>query len=301
MSSESVPFVRFTDVSFSWPDPDTGEPLLLADGSPAKPIFEAFTADIPGGFISLIGPNGSGKSTFMLLAGARVMPARGRIELLGENTRVLAGVWADASGTPGEGLSADVEHRRNLACSFIYQNMEFEDDDGSGDSVGALLERVYAQGGRPTKDEAFFRDAIGAFELENLRARRLSALSKGETQRVLLAFSALYGSRVVMMDEPVFAMEQRQKERALEFFGDICRSSGVSVMVSLHEMSLTRKYADLAMLFYPDRRIDLGTPDEVLVPEALEASYGVPTAMLYDSERLGRDAMMELDKSGLGR
>ncbi len=299
MSTESVPLLRFTDVSFSWPDPETGEPLLLADGSPAKPIFDAFTADIPRGFISLIGPNGSGKSTFMLLAGARVMPARGRIELLGENTRVLSGVWTDASGRPGPGLTEAIEHRRNLACSFIYQNMEVESDGDSGDSVGALLERVYAQGGRPTKDESFFRDALDVFELESLRSRRLSALSKGETQRVLLAFSALYGSRVVMMDEPVFAMEQRQKERALEFFGDICRRSGVSVVVSLHEMSLTRKYADLVMLFYPDRRIDLGTPGEVLVPDALEAAYGVPTAMLYDAERLGRDAMVERDQSGL--
>ena len=294
---DTEPLIRFCDVSFTWPDPDTGEIPLKADGTPVQPVFDAFTADIPHGFISLTGPNGSGKSTFMLLAGGRIMPTAGRVELLGQNTRVLSGVWAEASGTPGQGLTPEIEHRRNLACSFIYQNMEFETDDGDSSSVGNLLEYVYVSGGHRSKDEGFFKDVLAAFELGDLRSRGLSALSKGESQRVLLAFSALYGSRVIMMDEPVFAMEMRQKERALEFFGDIYRRSGVSILVSLHELSLTRKYADTVMLFHSDRTIDLGTPEEVLVPEALEAAYGVPSAMLYDTERLSRKVMLEQDQA----
>lgn len=294
--SETEPLIRFHDISFVWPDPDTGEIATNADGTPVKPVFDAFTADIPPGFISLTGPNGAGKSTFLLLAGARIMPTKGRVELLGRNTRILSGVWADDSGKPGMGLTAEGEHQRNLACSFIYQNMEFETDESDTSVIGNLLEYVFVNGGHLSKDEQFFRDVLEAFELESLRSRRLSALSKGETQRVLLAFSALYGSRVIMMDEPVFAMEMRQKERALEFFGDMYRRSGVSILVSLHEMFLTRKYADTVMLFYPDRRIDLGTPEEVLVPEALESAYGVPVAMLHDAERLGRSILLEQDQ-----
>lgn len=290
---DSLPLVRFQDVSFTWPDSDTGEIATLADGSPASPVFDAFTADIPSGFISLTGPNGSGKSTFMLLAGGRIMPTTGRIELDGHNTRILSGVWADESGKPGPGLTAELEHRRNLVCSFLYQNMEFDVQDDDDSRVGQLLEFVYVNGGHRSKDELFYNNAVSAFELDALLGRKLGSLSKGELQRVLLAFSALYGSKVIMMDEPVFAMEQRQKERALDFFSDIYRSSGVSIMVSLHELSLTRKYADTVMLFYPDRRIDLGSPDEVLTDAALESAYGVPSAMLYDSEKLTRQAMTE--------
>jgi len=280
MSTESV-LIKFTDVSYTWPDPD----------SPGKPIFQAFTADIPAGFISLTGPNGTGKSTFMLLAGGRILPSAGRIELCGQNTRI----WG------GSGLTPEIEHTRNLLCSFLYQNMEF--DAGDDDSrVGTLLEFVYVNGGHRSKDEQFLKDVIGVFELETLISRKLDALSKGEIQRVLLAFSALYGSQVIMMDEPVFAMEQRQKEQALEFFKDMHLRTGVSVLVSLHELALTRKYADTVMLFYPDRRIDLGTSDEVLTKEALEDAYGVPAAMLYDTEKLTRAAMLEREnmlKSGV--
>jgi len=285
--------ICFTDVSFTWPDPDTGEIATLADGNPSKPVFQSFSADIPGGFVSLTGPNGAGKTTFMLLAGGRLMPSAGKIELLGQDTRILSGVWADASGTSGAGLTSEREHARNLDCSFIYQNMEFDGQDGAAASAGSLLDFVYANGGHSSKEESFFRDVLSTFELERLLTRKLDGLSKGEQQRLLLAFSALYGSRVVMMDEPVFAMEQRQKEKALDFFRNLHERTGVSVYVSLHELSLTRKYADTVMLFYPDRRIDLGSCDEVLTREALEDAYGVPESMLYDSERLCRDAFTE--------
>jgi iron complex transport system ATP-binding protein len=285
VEKKNEPLVRFIAASFSWPSQD--------EALPVTPVFDGFSADIPGGFISLTGPNGSGKTTFMLLAGGRLMPTGGRIELAGMNTRILSGTWADEAGRPGPGLTEDIEHRRNLVCSFIYQNMEFEPQDDDSSAIGGLLEFVYVNGGHTAKTEVFFNDVIKVFELEKLKARKLDALSKGEIQRVLLAFSALYGSRVIMMDEPLFAMEQGQKERALEFFRDLHRTTGVSVLVSLHELSLTRKYADTVMLFYPDRRIDLGSCDEVLTKQALENAYGVPEAMLYDSEQYTRRAFIE--------
>ncbi len=273
--------LRFTDVSFTWPEIEAAP-----SGNIQKPIFDAFTANIPGGFISLMGPNGSGKTTFMLLAGGRILPTRGKIELIGQNTRSLC----------DPAMTSEMEHKRNLVCSFLYQNMEFEEQNEDSSMIGNLLEFVYVNGGHRSKEEQFLKDVTKTFELEQLLSRKLDALSKGEIQRVLLSFAALYGSQVIMMDEPVFAMEQYQKEKALEFFKDLHTRTGVSVLVSLHELSLTRKYADQVMLFYPDRRIDLGTCGEVLTNEALEDAYGVPAAMLYDSENLTRKAMLELSE-----
>ncbi len=284
----TIPAVRFMDVRFAWPDPETGVPS-------AVPVFDAFTADIPGGVVSLTGPNGVGKSTFMLLAGGRILPQRGRIEVVGHNTRILSGAWADEGGMPGPGLTEEREHARNLVCSFIYQNMELDAEGEASPQAGALLEQVLFSGGHDEsrKTQGFLDAVIDAFELRSLRDRSISALSKGEQQRLLLAFSALYGSKAVMMDEPVFAMEMRQKEKALDFYRSLSRDTGVSVFVSLHELALTRKYAETAMLFYPDRSIDMGTPAEVLTKESLEKAYGVPEAMLYDAERLTRGHFAE--------
>jgi len=285
--------IRFSDVTFAWPDPETGLMDRFDDGSLKNPVFDSFSAEIPGGLISLTGPNGSGKSTFMLLAGARIMPVRGSIKLADRDTRVLSGVWADDSGTRGTGLSPEVEHERNLICSFIYQNMEFETEANDVTTVGSMLEFVFLNGGHAGRDERFLKETISAFELEALRSRKIDALSKGEIQRVLLGFSALYGSKVIMMDEPIFALEQQQKEKALDFFKNLNRETGVSVIVSLHELSLTRSFADTVLLFYPDRRIDMGSPEEVLTEQALEEAYGVPAGMLYDSEKLARSVLLE--------
>jgi iron complex transport system ATP-binding protein len=281
------PLLQFVDVSFTWPDPDQES---YSEKTIRKPVFDAFTAEIPSGFISLTGANGTGKSTFMLLASGRILPDTGKIVLCGEDTRILNGL-----GPGGQGLSPEIEHKRNLVCSYLYQNMEFEEQSESNSRIGTLLEFVYAHGGHRSKDEQYLKDVIKAFELKHLEDRKLDALSKGEIQRVLLAFSSLYGSQVIMMDEPVFAMEQYQKEQALEFFKDLHQRTGVSVLVSLHELALTRKYADSVMLFYPDRQIDLGTCNEVLTADALEKAYGIPASMMHDTERLTRNSMIERD------
>ncbi len=288
MSESNTSIVSFTDVSFFWPDPSTGK---IEAGS--KPVFSGFTADIPGGFVSLTGPNGAGKTTFMLLAGARVLPIEGVVRLFGMDTRILSGASSPDGTAPGPGLTPDVEHRRSLACSYIYQNMEFEKDSAGELSLAAVLDQVYEGGGLQGNAEDLKKTVYSVFELEKLKDRRLDALSKGEQQRVYLAFSALYGSKSIMMDEPMFAMEPRQKEKALDFFKNLCRETSVSVYVSLHELALTRKYFDTVMLFHSDRSIDLGTPEEVLTAESLEKAYGVPEAMLYDGEKLTRAAFVE--------
>ena len=66
-------FLTFDNVSFTYPlmgdeieTDENGKPIL------PSPVFDYFTATLPGGFTSLIGPNASGKSTFMLLAAGRV-------------------------------------------------------------------------------------------------------------------------------------------------------------------------------------------------------------------------------------
>lgn len=291
--SEIQSLIRFSNVTFAWPDPETGMLDVGKDGTLLTPVFDMFSADIPSGLISLTGPNGSGKSTFMLLAGARILPQRGSVVLAGRDSRVLTGVWADSAGAEGPGLTPETEHARNLVCSYIYQNMEFDPSDTDDRTIGELLEYIYANGGWNSTDSVLLTETVAALELAPIQERKLDSLSKGELQRVLLGFSALYGSKVILMDEPIFALEQRQKERALDFFKNLNRQTGVSVVVSLHELSLTRSFADTVLLFYPDRRIDMGTPEEVLIDSALEESYGVPSALLYDSEKLARKVLLE--------
>ena len=193
-------FINFNDVSFAYP-PVEGD--VDAEGKQIipQPVFDHFTAELPGGFTSLIGPNGSGKSTFLLLASGRLVPQNGTALLFGQNIAALNG------------------EEKNLLASVIFQNMEFE----TTEKVKELLEFVYKTGALKAKAAAvkgsgdLFDEVLNTFELNSVLEHGLTQLSKGEIQRTLLAFSVLYGSRSIFMDEPLFAMEEPQKEKSLEY------------------------------------------------------------------------------------
>ena len=269
-------FLQFNDVSFTYPPVEDDRD---ADGAQPRAVFEHFTAELPSGFVSFVGQNGCGKSTLLLLASGRLVPTSGSVSLLGQNPALLA------------------QEEKNLLASVIYQNMEFE----SGDTVQQLLAQVYAGGalhgaasGIRDESKDLLAEAVDVFELADVARHTLNGISKGEMQRVLLAFALLYGSKSVFMDEPLFAMETLQKERALSYLRDFVHKTGTSIYLSMHELDLTRRYADTVLLFYPNRDMDLGTPDEVLTPDALEKAYGVPHVLLKDGEALTRKHLQDV-------
>lgn len=273
-------FLEFNDVTFTYP-PVEGDLDENGKQIEPKPVFEHFSAKLPKGFVSFVGQNGCGKSTLMLLASGRLTPTGGKVSLLGQNPSDLP------------------EEEKNLLASVIYQNMEFETED----KVSELLSYVYKNGAlkgnakairKSTEGGDLLGEVIDVFELEKVLEHSLTKLSKGEIQRVLLAFGILYGSASLFMDEPLFAMENYQKENALAYLKEFVHKTGTTVYISMHELDLTKKYADTVLLFYPNRDMALGTPEEVLTRDEVEKAYGVPYAMLRDHENLSREYLNSL-------
>jgi len=267
-------FLTFDDVTFTY-EPVEGDIDSEGKQIVPKPVFEHFSGALPSGFVSFVGQNGCGKTTLLMLASGRLCPDSGSVSLLGQNPFVLD------------------QESKNLLASVIYQNMEFESED----KVSELLTQVYSYGNYKGKakairsDEDLLSEVIDVFELKDVLNHGLTHLSKGEIQRVLLAFSILYGSASVFMDEPLFAMEDKQKETSLAYLKEFVHKTGTTIYISMHELDLTKKYADTVLLFYPDRNMDLGTPEEVLTNEAIEKAYGVPAAMLKNKEDLTREQL----------
>ncbi|MBR0497235.1 MAG: ABC transporter ATP-binding protein [Treponema sp.] len=275
-------FLEINDITFTYP---AVEGDLDENGKQIepKPIFEHFSATLPKGFVSFVGQNGCGKTTLMLLASGRLAPQSGTVSLLGQNPAKLD------------------DEQKNLLASVIYQNMEFETED----KVSELLSFVYQNGAlkgnakairNTTEGGDLLNEVIDVFELKDVLDHALTHLSKGEIQRVLLAFGILYGSASLFMDEPLFAMEPHQKETALAYLKEYVHKTGTTIYISMHELDLTKKYADTVLLFYPNRDMALGTPEEVLTRDDVEKAYGVPYAMLKDHENLSREYLNSLSK-----
>ncbi|TVQ35607.1 MAG: ABC transporter ATP-binding protein [Spirochaetaceae bacterium] len=268
--------IRFDGVHFSYLDEEDG-------GEDA--VFRGLSIGVPSGVVSLVGQNGVGKSTFLLLAGARVFPSKGSVQVDGVDTREFARAAVDP----------DAEQRRNRLVSFIYQNMEFETQEPIGD----LMRYVYAEGHYQDKQPDFVHRIQTELELTDLLGKRTQELSKGQLQRTIIGFSLLYGSRIVLMDEPVFALEEPRKERVFGFLMEIARELGLSLYYSAHNIDLTRSFSDTIMLFYKDGSIRVGPTAELAQRGTIEEAFQVPWDMLHRKEYLFREMLTAIGRTAV--
>jgi len=239
-------------------------------------LFNQMSLGFPEGVTSLIGQNGVGKSTFMLLAGGRLIPQTGNVTILGQNTKDLTD-----------------ENQKNKLVSFVYQNMEFETQDKFGD----LMPLVFQSGNMSSGFETLAKDIINNLGLAQGLNKKTQEMSKGELQRAIIAFSLLYGSPIIMMDEPVFALEADQKEKTLGFLNNYAHTSGISILYSIHELQLSQKYSQNIALFYKDGRIEIGSREEVFQNNKIEEAYQVPMDMLHKKENLYRQQLKSRELS----
>ena len=252
--------IIFDHVSFRYPD---GE----------QEVFTDLSLELPGGIVSLVGQNGTGKSTLLLLASGRLLPTSGRVLIRGRDTRELR-----------------EESQRQELVSFIYQNLEFETEE----PIGQLLRFVRENG--PLRDDPAdpVEKLVDVFELRPILSRRTQSVSKGELQRAVLAFSLLYGSPLLAMDEPIFALEDHQKRAAMDHLAGLARAGTVSIYYSVHELDISRDYSDFIVLFSRQAPPRVGPTAEIFTPAIIENAYEVPFHLLKRREELYRQYLVEL-------
>lgn len=253
------PEIRLERISFFYPESK-------------ELVFRELSLDLPAGVLTLVGQNGTGKSTLLLLAAGLLLPSEGTVLLHGNDTRTFR---------------EEAERQRHV--SFVYQNMEFETES----SIGDLLSYVYEHGFRERREPQLLPELVKVCELGPVLAKRTQEVSKGELQRAIIAFSLLYGSRIVMMDEPIFALEEPQKHRVMGFLLDYVRSQGLSLYYSVHELDISEKYSDWLLLFHRDRPPQLGPTRELFNRENIENAYEVPFSLLRTKESLYRKTLLE--------
>lgn len=255
---------EFENVSFSYTENDK-----------EKKVFTDLDLTIPDGVTAVMGPNAAGKSTLLLLAGGRMHPVTGKVTLLGTDTLELAD-----------------EAKRSYFASFIFQNMEFETEEPIRD----LLPFVLQNGHLEDKDPALVDKFIQAFSLDPILDRKTNEISKGELQRTILAFSLLFGSKSIMMDEPLFAMEDGQKERAMQFVTEYAQNLGIPLLFSVHEIELGAEAAQNIILLSADGTIQSGPVDDIYTTGNIEEAYQVPWEQLHHKKHLTREQLIAISE-----
>ena len=257
--------VELNGVSFSYPDETTQ-------------VFSDVSVKLPAGMMSIVGRNAIGKSTLLLLAGARLFPQEGSVSILGRDTREFSQAQTDP----------EVEQERSRFVSFVYQNMEFE----TTESVGDLMQLVYENGFHEDPTEEFLARIRSELEMDAFLTKPTQDLSKGQLQRAIIAFGLLYGSRIIMLDEPVFALEEPQKNRVFRFLLELSRELSLPIYYSVHNLDLSQKYSDHVLLFTETGRFTIGPSEQMFTREHIESAYHAPMDTLYRRDQLYRELLL---------
>lgn len=282
MSAENEPAVIMKDVNFYYTDLPDDESAEAQPATEVNEVFADLSIELPTGMLSVVGENGIGKSTLMMLAAARLFPTKGIVHLFGEDTAT----FVQAHRNP------DLEEQRNKLVSVIYQNMEFE----TNEPIGELMEMVAEMGTYRTDSGQLLSELQSILELGEVLGKRMQDLSKGQLQRAIIAFSLLYGSRMIVMDEPVFALEQPQKERAFDYLLDFSRRTDTTIYYSAHDLDLTKKYSDSMLLIQKNDPPLVGATSELYTRENLERAFQAPLDTLYRRDHLFREMLSNVSK-----
>ncbi|WP_043961372.1 MULTISPECIES: ABC transporter ATP-binding protein [Micromonospora] len=215
-----------------------------------------------GEWVTVIGPNGAGKSTLLRALGG-LLPAPGTIRIF---------------GTPSEALR---RRERARVVATVAQSPVVPAGMTVFDYV--LLGRspyVPPLGRESAADLAAVRDVLDRLDLSGFGRRELATLSGGERQRVFLARALAQGATLLLLDEPTSALDIGHQQEVLELVDQLRREHGLTVLATMHDLSLAGEYADRMVLLAAGRVAAAGPPRDVLTEDLLATHYRASVRVL---------------------
>ncbi|WP_375573191.1 ABC transporter ATP-binding protein [Ahrensia marina] len=232
--------------------------LSLSDVSveiAGKRLVEAISFDVaPGEMVGLLGPNGSGKSTLLRTIYKVVKPVTGTVLVNGQDVQRRSSAWV----------------AQNVAAVLQDMPADFPLTVRDVVTMGRSAHKAVLE-----PDTAHDRDLIDAAlrlqGLEDLSSRSFRTLSGGERQRALLARALVQQPTILVLDEPTNHLDILFQLSLLEFV----RELGITIVAALHDLNLAARFCDRICLMDGGQMAALGTPEDVLTSERVEAVYGV--------------------------
>jgi putative spermidine/putrescine transport system ATP-binding protein len=191
-----------------------------------------------GEFLTMLGPSGSGKTTSLMMLGGFEEPTFGHIFLDDE---------------PVERLPPD---KRNIG--FVFQNYALFPHMSVAENVAFPL-RYRGIKGQAAADKV--AKALDMVHLGVLGARKPSQLSGGQQQRVALARALVFDPTLVLMDEPLGALDKQLREHMQVEIKQLQRMLGITMVYVTHDQSEALTMSDRIAVFNDGRIQQLATPE----------------------------------------
>jgi putative spermidine/putrescine transport system ATP-binding protein len=210
-----------------------------ADGTRA---LEPATLDIARGeTLVLLGPSGCGKTTMLrIIAGLEQPDAGGKVLFDGK----------DVTSQPIE--------RRNVGMVFqsyaLFPNMNVADNIGYGLKIRGMAKRERA---------ARVAELVSLTSIKGLENRRIDQLSGGQRQRVALARAVAIRPGILLLDEPLTALDAALRDRLRGELNRLLRALGITTIYVTHDQAEAMELGDRVVVMRKGAIVQIGTPREI--------------------------------------
>jgi putative spermidine/putrescine transport system ATP-binding protein len=193
-----------------------------------------------GEFVSMLGPSGSGKTTLLMMLAGFESPTSGAISVAGKRVDSLP------------------PHKRNMGVVFqnyaLFPHMTVAENVAfplkmRGASRSEIVERV---------TKALDMVQLGAFQ-----ERKPIQLSGGQQQRVALARALVFEPEVVLMDEPLGALDKKLREQMQMDIRDLHHRLGLTIVFVTHDQTEALTMSDRIAIFNHGKIEQIGGPSEI--------------------------------------
>ena len=226
----------------------------IVTGYDKKIIIDGVDITIPSNKISvIIGSNGCGKSTLLKTLARLIKPVSGDIVIDGKKitsmpSKQLAKVLGLLPQSPvvPEGITVwDLVSRGRFPYQSFFKSMDDED-------FKAVEEAL---------------EIMGITELAN---RCVDELSGGQRQRVWIAMALAQQTDILLLDEPTTYLDIAYQVEILDLLTDLNRRRNTTIVMVLHDINLSARYADYIFALRKGKLIKQGSPEEVITSELID-------------------------------
>lgn len=225
MSESDAAFVRFSEVQKSY----DGETLVVKN----------LNLDIARGeFVTMLGPSGSGKTTCLMM-------------LAGFETATHGEIYLD-----GHGINNVAPHKRNIG--MVFQNYALFPHMTVAENLAFPLE-VRKQPKQEIREKV--ERALDMVRLKGFGARRPAQLSGGQQQRVALARALVFEPKLVLLDEPLGALDKNLREEMQFELKHIHENLGLTMVFVTHDQSEALTMSDRIAVFDDGVIQQIDSPD----------------------------------------
>ena len=214
--------------------------------------FQVFDSEIVG----IIGPNGCGKSTLIKSILCLLDPDSGRVNVDGNSVKEMS------------------INERAASMSYVPQ---FITPNFSHSVFYTVLmgRKPYIGWTYSEHDRKITLDTLKQMKLDDLGTRLFNTLSGGEKQKTLLARAMAQDCRVMLLDEPTSNLDLKHKKEVMMILKKISNKKKNAVIMAIHDLNLAALFCDRLILLSQGKKVEEGSPVEVITKENLKKIYDV--------------------------